>query len=180
LATPDPSKRVIVFIGDGTFLMAPTELITACQEGLPITIVISENHGYQVIRRLQMWRSGHHFGNEFRYRKPGATVAVAAEQGGNAPRLDGDYLKIDLIKMSEGMGAKAIYAITADEFRNALVDSRDDLTPVVIVVPTIQHANLPASNVWWDVAPAEVSTQPWVAAIRKEYEEGLGTQRWHG
>ncbi len=179
LATPDTSKRVMVFIGDGTFLMAPTELITACQEGLPMTVVISENHGYQVIRRLQMWRSGHHFGNEFRYRQSGATVVGAAEKGGTAPRLEGDYLKIDLIKMSEGMGAKAIYATTADEFRKALADTRGDTSPVVIVVPTIQHANLPASNVWWDVAPAEVSTQPWVAAIRKGYEDGLGTQRWH-
>jgi 3D-(3,5/4)-trihydroxycyclohexane-1,2-dione acylhydrolase (decyclizing) len=88
-------------------------------------------------------------------------------------------LKIDLIKMSEGMGARAIYATTANEFRKALVDTRDDLKPVVIVVPTIQHANLPASNVWWDVAPAEVSTQPWVAAIREDYEKGLGMQRWH-
>ncbi len=180
LATPDTSKRVIVFIGDGTFLMAPTELITACQEGLPMTIVISENHGYQVIRRLQMWRSGHHFANEFRYRAAGPTVAVAAEQGKKTPKLEGDYLKIDLIKMSESMGARAIYATTADEFRSALADTRDELSPVVIVVPTIQHADLPASNVWWDVAPAEVSTQPWVAAIRKDYEEGLGNQRWHG
>lgn len=180
LATPDTSKRVIVFIGDGTFLMAPTELVTACQEGLPMTVVISENHGYQVIRRLQMWRSGHHFANEFRYRQPGATVALAAGHVGNAPKLEGDYLKIDLVKMSEGMGAKTIYATTADEFRKALAGTRDDLAPVVIVVPTIQHANLPASNVWWDVAPAEVSTQPWVAAIRKEYEAGLDTQRWHG
>ncbi len=179
LATPDVSKRVIVFIGDGTFLMAPTELVTACQEGLPMTVVISENHGYQVIRRLQMWRTGHHFGNEFRYRQSGATVADAAEKGGTAPRLEGEYLKIDLIKMSEGMGAKAIYATTANEFRKALADTRGDASPVVIVVPTIQHANLPASNVWWDVAPAEVSTQPWVAAIRKDYEDGLGTQRWH-
>ena len=40
-------------------------------------------------------------------------------------------------------------------------------------------ANLPASNVWWDVAPAEVSTQPCVAAIRTDYEAGLSTQRWH-
>lgn len=180
LATPDTSKRVTVFIGDGTFVMAPTELVTACQEGLPMTVVISENHGYQVIRRLQMWRSGHHFGNEFRYREDGPTVAQAAEKGGTAPRLEGDYLKIDLIKMSEGMGAQAIYATTANEVRKAFADTRDARGPVVIVVPTIQHANLPASEVWWDVAPAEVSTQPWVAAIRKDYEDGLSTQRWHG
>ena len=179
LATPDTSKRVNVFIGDGTFVMAPTELVTACQEGLPMTVIISENHGYQVIRRLQMWRVGHHFGNEFRYRQAGPTVAQAAEKGGTAPRLEGDYLKIDLIKMAEGMGAKAIYATTADEVRKAFQDTRNESGPIVIVIPTIAHANLPASNVWWDVAPAEVSTQPWVAAIRKEYEEGLSTQRWH-
>lgn len=178
-ATPDNSQRVTVFIGDGTFVMAPTELVTACQEGLAMTVVVSENHGYQVIRRLQMWRSGSHFGNEFRYRQAGPTVATAAEKGGKAPRLEGDYLNIDLIKMAEGMGATAIYATTAQEVRSALADSRAAAGPVVIVVPTIQHANLPASNVWWDVAPAEVSTQPWVAAIRKDYETGLATQRWH-
>jgi 3D-(3,5/4)-trihydroxycyclohexane-1,2-dione acylhydrolase (decyclizing) len=88
-------------------------------------------------------------------------------------------LNIDLIKMSEGMGAKAIYATTPTEIRSALAEARTLKGPVVIVVPTIQHANLPASNVWWDVAPAEVSTQPWVAAIRTDYEAGLSTQRWH-
>lgn len=144
-----------------------------------MTVVVSENHGYQVIRRLQMWRVGNHFGNEFRYRQEGPSVAEAGSLKGTAPRLEGDYLDIDLIKMSEGMGAKAIYATTPSEIRKALTDARTIKGPVVIVVPTIQHANLPASNVWWDVAPAEVSTQPWVAAIRKDYEDGLSTQRWH-
>ena len=179
LATPDQAKRVLVFIGDGTFVMAPTELVTAAQEGINMTVVVSENHGYQVIRRLQMWRVGNHFGNEFRYRQDGPSVAEAGSLKGTAPRLEGDYLDIDLIKMSEGMGAKAIYATTPTEIRKALSDARTIKGPVVIVVPTIQHANLPASNVWWDVAPAEVSTQPWVAAIRKDYEDGLSTQRWH-
>jgi len=81
--------------------------------------------------------------------------------------------------MAEGMGAKAIYATSANEVREALNSTRSEVGPVVIVVPTIQHANLPASNVWWDVAPAEVSTQPWVAEVRKEYDAGLSTQRWH-
>ena len=179
LATPDQEKRVLVFIGDGTFVMAPTELVTAAQEGINMTVVVSENHGYQVIRRLQMWRVGHHFGNEFRYRQNGLSVAQAGEAKGAAPRLEGDYLDIDIVKMSEGMGAHAIYATTPAEIRKALADARTLKGPVVIVVPTIQHANLPASNVWWDVAPAEVSTQPWVAAIRKDYEAGLSTQKWH-
>lgn len=54
LADPDPQHRILAFIGDGTFTLSPSELVTAAQERLPITVVISENHGYQVIRRLQM------------------------------------------------------------------------------------------------------------------------------
>ena len=66
--TPEPAARVISFLGDGTFLLAPTELVTAAQEGLAVTLVVPDNHGYQVIHRLQMLRSGREFGNEFRYR----------------------------------------------------------------------------------------------------------------
>jgi 3D-(3,5/4)-trihydroxycyclohexane-1,2-dione acylhydrolase (decyclizing) len=178
LADTEAAHRVTAFVGDGTFLMAPSELLTAAQEGLAVTIVISENHGYQVIRRLQMGKAGRQFGNEFRYRSRGPAVTEAA--GAAAPRLDGDYLEVDLVSIATGLGAQALRAVTADEVRNALRDTRDARRPVVIVVPTIPNLNLPASGVWWDVAPAEVSEQEWVAPLRREYEEGLGTQRWHG
>src|SRR4029450_3723245 len=89
LAEPDPARRVLSFLGDGTFLMAPTELVTAAQEGLAVTVVIPENHGYQVIHRLQMLRSGREFANEFRYRKDGLDLDADATQS----RLEGDYLK---------------------------------------------------------------------------------------
>ncbi|MDA8862789.1 3D-(3,5/4)-trihydroxycyclohexane-1,2-dione acylhydrolase (decyclizing) [Pontimonas sp.] len=174
-ATPDPSKRVLSFVGDGTFVMAPTELVTACQENLRLTVVISENHGYQVIRRLQMWRTGAHFGNEFRYRQGDQMIT---EDG--AGRLEGGYLDIDLVKMAEGMGAKAVRPYTADEVRAALEEARDHDGPFVIVVPTVPHANLPSANVWWDVAPAEVHEQPWIEEKRAEYEAGLAHQKWHG
>ena len=174
-ANPDSNNRVMSFIGDGTFVMAPTELVTACQENLPLTVVVAENHGYQVIRRLQMWRSGSHFGNEFRYRT-GSDMVTEEDAG----RLEGDYLDIDIAKMSEGMGATAIRATTADEVREALLSARGHDGPLVIVVPTIPHANLPSADVWWDVAPAEVSTQEWIAEKRDEYEVGLSHQKWHG
>ena len=181
LANPNPANRVTTFIGDGTFVMAPTELVTACQEGLPLTIIVSENHGYQVIRRLQMWRVGHNFGNEFRYRESGPVVSESATATGKAPRLDGDFLQIDIVKMAEGMGAAAYRPMTANEFRQVLNDTRNASGPVVIVVPTIPHANLPASEVWWDVAPAEVSeNSPWVGEVTPDYTDGLATQRWHG
>jgi 3D-(3,5/4)-trihydroxycyclohexane-1,2-dione acylhydrolase (decyclizing) len=179
-ANPDPAHRVTTFIGDGTFLMAPTELVTAAQEGLPLTIVIAENHGYQVIRRLQMWRVGHHFGNEFRYRDPSANVVNDVVSKAAPPRLGGNYLDVDLVSIARGLGARSERVRTVDEFRAILNDTRDETRPVVIVVATIPHANLPGSEVWWDVAPAEVSDAPWLPAVRDDYNAGLKKQRWHG
>jgi 3D-(3,5/4)-trihydroxycyclohexane-1,2-dione acylhydrolase (decyclizing) len=176
LAEPDPARRIVSFLGDGTFLMAPTELVTAAQEGLAITVVIPENRGYQVIHRLQMLRSGREFGNEFRYRKDTLDLDADATQS----RLEGDYLEVDLVKVAEGLGARAVRATTADEVRAALAATRDHRGPVVIVVPAIPHADLPGAGVWWDVAPAEVAEQEAVARLRAEYEDGLATQRWHG
>ncbi|MFD3587904.1 3D-(3,5/4)-trihydroxycyclohexane-1,2-dione acylhydrolase (decyclizing) [Streptomyces sp. NPDC058683] len=175
LAEPDPAKRVLSLLGDGTFLMAPTELVTAAQERLPVTFVIPENHGYQVIHRLQMGRSGREFGNEFRYRDGSLEIG-----SGKAARLEGDYLRVDLVKTAEGLGARALRATTADEVRAALAGTRDHDGPVVLVVPVIPHADLPGAGVWWDVAPAEVSEQEAVAQLRHEYEEGLASQRWYG
>jgi 3D-(3,5/4)-trihydroxycyclohexane-1,2-dione acylhydrolase (decyclizing) len=176
LAEPDPATRIVSFLGDGTFLMAPTELVTAAQEGLAITVVIPENHGYQVIHRLQMLRSGREFGNEFRYRKDTLDLDADATQS----RLEGGYLKVDLVQVAAGLGARALRARTAKEVRDALADTRDHPGPVVIVVPAIPHADLPGAGVWWDVAPAEVSETPGVAELRAEYEQGLALQRWFG
>jgi len=175
LATPDTTRRVVTFIGDGTFLMAPTELATACQEGLAVTIVVAQNHGYQVIHRLQMLRSGREFGNEFRYRTGGLHLDSA-----KPARLEGEYLRVDLVQIAAGLGAEARLATTADDVRAALAGTRDHPGPVVIVVPVLPHADLPGAGVWWDVAPAEVSDSSTVARLREEYETDLGLQRWLG
>ncbi|MEU4233601.1 3D-(3,5/4)-trihydroxycyclohexane-1,2-dione acylhydrolase (decyclizing) [Nonomuraea sp. NPDC026600] len=175
LADADPGHRVTAFIGDGTFLMAPTELATAAQEGLAITVVVPENHGYQVIHRLQMFTTGREFGNEFRYR----TEPLTLEAGKDAA-LTGDYLQVDLVRVAAGLGARALRATTADEIRRALQETRSETRPVVIVVPVIPHADLPSAGCWWDVAPAEVSESGTVRAARSRYEAGLATQRWHG
>ena len=139
--------EVIALIGDGTFLMQPTELATAAQEGLKVTVVVSDNHGYQVIRRLQMHATGRHFGNEMRYRVGSL----------GAGPLEGDYVRLDLVSVARGLGATVFAAGTRDEVLDALARARETDGPVVIVVPTAPHVNLPASGVWWDVAPAAVS-----------------------
>ena len=179
LAFPDRRKRVVSFIGDGTFLMAPSELLTAAQEGLPVTVVIPENHGYQVIHRLQMLRSGREFGNEFRYRD-GSLNLADGQAASKQPRLEGDYLHVDLLEIARGLGARAIRATTPAEVREALAGTRGHDGPVVIVVPAIPHADLPPAGAWWDVAPAEVFEQEAIGQLRAEYEAGLTSQRWFG
>jgi len=176
LADPNPGSRVVVFIGDGTFLLSPTELVTAAQEGIAVTVVIPENRGYQVIHRLQMGRHGTEFGNEFRYRTGPLDLAADSSQ----PRLDGDYLKVDLVQVAQGLGARGIRANTADEVRAALDETRGHQGPVVIVVPVIPHIDLPGAGAWWDVAPSEVSEDQTVQRLRTEYEAGLSQQLWLG
>jgi 3D-(3,5/4)-trihydroxycyclohexane-1,2-dione acylhydrolase (decyclizing) len=178
LAEADPAARVVSFLGDGTFLMAPTELVTAAQEGLAVTLVVPENQGYQVIHRLQMLRSGREFGNEFRYRT--GPLDLAGQEAAKAPRLEGDYLSLDLVQVAAGLGARARRASTAAELREALSETRGHPGPVVIVVPVIPHADLPGAGVWWDVAPAEVSALETTAGLRSEYETDLAGQRWFG
>lgn len=179
LADADPDSRVVVFIGDGTFLLSPTELVTAAQESIAVTVVIPENRGYQVIHRLQMGRHGREFGNEFRYRT--GTLDLAGEKSdGQQPRLDGDYLEVDLAQVAQGLGARGIRARTADEVRAALDDTRGHQGPVVIVVPVVPHIDLPGAGTWWDVAPSEVSEDETVLRLRTEYEAGLSKQLWLG
>jgi 3D-(3,5/4)-trihydroxycyclohexane-1,2-dione acylhydrolase (decyclizing) len=147
---------VYVYIGDGTFLLNPGEVVNALQERLKITVVISENHGYQSIQRLQLWRHGKMFGNEFRARRDG--------------RLDGDYLSLDLARIAEGMGARAWHVDSPGALRGALEAARGESRACVIVCETEPHRYLPGSEVWWDVAPPEVSAEDEAQRARREYE----------
>ena len=160
------SGEVYVYIGDGTFLLNPGELVTAVQEGLKMTVVISENHGFQSIRRLQMWRAGREFGNEFRVRTDG--------------RLAGDYVELDLARAAEGLGARAWRADTPEALRAALEEARGEDRVSVVVCETEPHRYLPASEVWWDVAPPESSEDPLVQELRADYErERAELQRFY-
>jgi 3D-(3,5/4)-trihydroxycyclohexane-1,2-dione acylhydrolase (decyclizing) len=163
-----PSGEVYAFVGDGTYLMNPTELVTALQEGLKITVVISENHGFQIIRNLQMNTVGRSFGNEFRARD-------AASR-----RLEGAYIPIDFVQNAASMGARTWHATTADGVRQALREAREETRSCVIVVETEPHRYLPGSGIWWDVEPAEVTGDPETDERRTTYEnERARRQRFY-
>ncbi|MDE0446831.1 MAG: 3D-(3,5/4)-trihydroxycyclohexane-1,2-dione acylhydrolase (decyclizing) [Spirochaetaceae bacterium] len=174
---PGSPGEVFVYIGDGTFLLNPMELITALQEQLKVTVVVIDNHGFQVIRRLQMWRTGHAFGNEFRARGGGENGGAPADGG---PRLEGDYLPVDIAAIARGMGACAWNAATPEEVRGALREARAETRSCVIVCEVEKHRYVPGADTWWDVAPAEVSRSEVTQTLRSEYERDRAElQRFH-
>jgi 3D-(3,5/4)-trihydroxycyclohexane-1,2-dione acylhydrolase (decyclizing) len=162
-----PEGEVYVYIGDGTYLMNPMELVTAAQERLKVTVIVSENHGYQCIRGLQLGRAGHAFGNEFRARDAASN------------RLEGEYVAIDFAKNAESMGARAWHVFTPDELRQALREARRENRPCVIVAETDVDVSLPGSGVWMDIEVAEASQDPVTQKLRADYERDRTAQRLH-
>jgi len=152
--------EVYVFIGDGTYLMNPTELVTAMQERLKITLIISDNHGFQIIRRLQMYRSGVSFGNEFRARDK------------KKNKLEGEFLPIDLAANAASMGTRTWNVSTPEELTQAMAEARKEAGTCAIVMEIEPHRYGPSSEVWWDVAAAEVSADNITREARADYEKG--------
>jgi len=142
----NPEAEVYVFIGDQTYLLAPSELVTALQENWKVTVVLSENHGAQSIRALQMASAGHSFGNELRHRDE------------VSDRLEGEYLKLDFVKNAESMGARGWNVSTPDELRVALKEARTETRSCVIVVETEKHHYAPGSGNWWTSPPQPFRT----------------------
>jgi 3D-(3,5/4)-trihydroxycyclohexane-1,2-dione acylhydrolase (decyclizing) len=162
-----PEGEVYTFIGDGTYLMNPSEIATAAQEGLHITVLLSKNDGFQCIRDLQLRSSGRSFGNEFRKRDNGSN------------RLEGEFVTIDLAANAAGFGARTWEVNTAGELEQALAEAREASGPCVIVVVTDRYRRGLGSEVWWDVAPAEVSHDEATVEAREAYERGRQQQRYY-
>ncbi|WP_037412081.1 3D-(3,5/4)-trihydroxycyclohexane-1,2-dione acylhydrolase (decyclizing) [Candidatus Solirubrobacter pratensis] len=159
-----PEYRVIVLIGDGSYLMLPGELVTAVAEGIDMTIVLADNHGYASIGALSRSVGGQGFGTRY--------------VRGAAPAVDGDQtsaLELDLAANAESLGAHVIRARSVEELREAL--GHDVRGPVVIHVETDRYAGVPDYESWWDVPVAEVSTDERVRAAREAYERARAAQR---
>jgi 3D-(3,5/4)-trihydroxycyclohexane-1,2-dione acylhydrolase (decyclizing) len=163
-----PEGDVYVLVGDGSFLMNPTEILTAVQLGLSMTIVVVENHGFRSIHGLQLQYAGlGDLGNEFR------TLDV------DRWRYDGAYLEVDLAKIAEGLGARVFRAGNREEFEHALTQARD-LHTVSVVVAEVDHTvSLPWSEAWREIPPAEVFEDPDGATRRATYATTRSSQRFY-
>src|SRR5690606_27305531 len=120
----EPGREVVVFVGDGTYLMMNSELVTAVAEGLDFTVVLVDNHGYQSIHGLQKSVGSPSFINELRMR------------GAKSGLLDGPYVQLDLASHARALGAHAFMVDDAEGLRQALTGSRELDGVRVIVVET--------------------------------------------
>lgn len=163
----DPSRNVYVMIGDGSYLMMNSEIVTAVQEGYKLTIVLVDNGGFQSIHGLQRSTGSPSFGNELRYRDP------------KTGRLSGPYLSIDYAKSAESMGAKGFFADTAEGLREALRKADEEPGTVLIHVRVDPEQRVPSFEGWWDVPVAEVSSQAGVREALEAYRRGKEKQRFY-
>jgi 3D-(3,5/4)-trihydroxycyclohexane-1,2-dione acylhydrolase (decyclizing) len=161
----EPGREVVVMVGDGSYLMMNSEIVTAVGEGIKLTIVLVDNHGYQCIVGLQRAVGVSDFGNELRYRDQ------------TTKQLTGEYIPVDFVKHAESMGAHAIFARSAEELKKALNDARNADRVTVIVVPVDPEKRMPGLGTWWDVPVAEVSTEEKTRKMREDYEKATENQR---
>jgi 3D-(3,5/4)-trihydroxycyclohexane-1,2-dione acylhydrolase (decyclizing) len=150
--------EVFVVIGDGTYLMNPTELVTAAQENLKITVLVLDNRGYQSINHLALASTGASAGNEFR-----------ARDGDRFPC--GRPVSVDYVANARSMGVAAVGAETVDELRAALETALHALGTTVIVCQTDPDRPLLGSGAFWDLGVPEVATMPGTAEVAHDHLE---------
>ncbi len=166
-----PEREVYVLVGDGSYLMLSSELVTAVQEGLKLTIVLVDNHGYNSIGSLSRSLGTDGFGTLYRYRRNGA-LGVDSERST-------DYLPVDLAANAESLGARVIRAASIEELRAGLEVAKAEARTTVIAVEVDRYEGVPGYETWWDVAVAEVSGLDPVRAARERYEAAREGERSH-
>jgi 3D-(3,5/4)-trihydroxycyclohexane-1,2-dione acylhydrolase (decyclizing) len=163
----DPSREVFAFVGDGTYLMAPSEIVTAVQEGVKIIIVLVDNHGFASIGALSRSLGQEGFGTQYRLRD--------AKTG----QLQGPAVAVDFAANASSLGAYAIKADNLKELKKALDEAKAQTRTTVIVVETDTSTGVPGYESWWDVAVAEVAESESVRAARASYVEARKRERYH-
>ena len=163
-----PEREVYVFVGDGSYLLMPGELVTAVAEHVPIVIVLVDNHGYASIGALSRSVGSSGFGTLYRFSDNGSVPVDPAST---------DVLPIDLAANAESLGARVVRAATIPELRDALAGARGADGPVVVYIEADRYKGVPSYEGWWDVPVAEVSEEDDVRAAREAYERDHAAQR---
>jgi 3D-(3,5/4)-trihydroxycyclohexane-1,2-dione acylhydrolase (decyclizing) len=155
----EPDREVVCMLGDGSYMMANSELATAAMLGVRITVVITDNRGFGCINRLQRGTGGAEFNN----------LLKDARGGINS--------RIDFAAHAAAMGATSVKVSTIAELEAALA-GRDKVDgPVVVVIDTDPYPSTPHGGTWWEVGVPEVSDRAEVISARAAYEANVKKQR---
>jgi 3D-(3,5/4)-trihydroxycyclohexane-1,2-dione acylhydrolase (decyclizing) len=164
LAAPD--REVFVMVGDGSWLMMSSEIVTSLQEGARLIVVLVDNHGFASIGSLSQAVGSGGFGTRYRRREQGEVD------------LTGEVLRVDFAAHAESLGARAVRARTIADLDAALAEAREADRTTVVTIETDPSVPVGSFDSWWDVAVAEVSEQDPVRDARARYEEDRRKEGW--
>ncbi|MDX6262969.1 MAG: hypothetical protein QOH84_4657 [Kribbellaceae bacterium] len=159
-----PERDVFVMVGDGSYLMMSSELVTAVQEHVKIIVVLVQNHGFASIGALSESLGSQRFGTSYRRRSGDG-------------RLDGDYLPVDLAANVRSLGVEVLDVNSRAELEKAIGTAKAADGPIAIHVRTDPLIGAPDSESWWDVPVSQVSDLDSTRAASAEYEEFKKAQR---
>ncbi|MDX8479855.1 3D-(3,5/4)-trihydroxycyclohexane-1,2-dione acylhydrolase (decyclizing) [Mesorhizobium sp. VK24D] len=157
LAAPD--KEVICFVGDGSYMMANSELATAVMRRVPFTVVLTDNRGYGCINRLQIECGGAEFNNMYK----DSNIEAQPE--------------IDFVAHARSMGARAEKAGSIAELEAKIVEARGRKIPSVILIDTDAVPGTGAGGHWWDVAVPQAGGPERLERARERYNQNAANQR---
>jgi len=161
-----PEREVYVMVGDGSWLMMSSELVTSIQEGHKLTVVLLDNHGFQSIGGLSQAIGSGGFGTKYRFRNS------------KSGQLDGENVPVDYASNARSLGAHVIEARDISELKSALKEARKQARTTVIVVETDPNKRVPGYESWWDVPIAEVSEISSVRRASDAYQRARRKERY--
>jgi 3D-(3,5/4)-trihydroxycyclohexane-1,2-dione acylhydrolase (decyclizing) len=164
ISMASPDRDVFVMVGDGSYLMMPTELVTAVQEGVKVIVVLVQNHGFASIGALSEQLGSQRFGTRYRYRS-------------SSGRLDGDVLPVDLAANAASLGVDVLHAEDGPSLEAALRKAKASDRATVVHVETDPLVDAPSSDSWWDVPVSAVSELESTRTARAEYDRWKAVQR---
>jgi 3D-(3,5/4)-trihydroxycyclohexane-1,2-dione acylhydrolase (decyclizing) len=160
-----PEREVYAMVGDGSWLMMSSDLVTAIQEGVKITVVLIDNGGFGSIGALSASLGSGGFGTKYRRRGPDGL-------------LSGERVRVDFAANARSLGAHVIACGTIADLEKGLAAAREQREVTVLTIETDPAAGVPGYESWWDVPPAEVSSNDDVRAARRAWEEARRKERW--
>jgi len=154
-----PDRDVICFTGDGTYMMANSEMATAAMMGISFTVLVTDNRGYGCINRLQIGTGGAEFNNLLDHSVHSQPSAI------------------DFAAHAASMGATSVKVTSIADLELALSKRGDVAGPYVVVIDTDPYPSTEHGGTWWDVAVPQVSKRDKINAARSAYEINKTKQR---